>query len=260
MGVRRGKTSAGFSVDIECLISHSSMKENKPVSPLHISARYDFTLLKLVHSWNSPWKPGRHHSYQPQFRAAVKAIFLCSNRLGMPHDIACYISQFLPRSFWPDERARCWCDDCSVDNAISLMIWKLNGKLEDRKPKLQVSKLCECRVAMYRNNEHRRKDSGQHRKWCQSIPLCIPGREEERFCQLIESKLAGELVADETADAVAMDDEGDDEGSWESIASDEEETNEPKSVTEMIHDFFSRRSYRHHSTEETAFEAMYNER
>ena len=190
-------------------------------------------------------------------------MFLCSNRLGLPQDIAGHIAKFLPRSFWPDERARCWCDDCSVDNSVSLMMWKLSGKVEEQKPKLQVTKLCDCKVAMYRNNEHRKRDSGQHRKWCQSIPLCLPGPVEERFCQIIDSKLKGEVVTgiSQATPDMQSDEQGDDdddEGSWESIDSDEEEIEETKSTTEMIYEFFRKRSYRHHKTEESAFEAMYS--
>ena len=233
------------------------------MSNVHLSARYDFTLLKLVQAWNAPWSPERHHSYQSQFRAAVQTLFLCSARLDLPHDIACHITKFLPRSFWPDERARCWCDDCSVDNSVSLMMWKLGGKVEEQKPKLQVTKLCDCKVAMYRNNEHRRKDSGQHRKWCQSIPLSIPGPAEERFCQIVEATLKGEAVATIHHATIGLEsdeqgDDDDDEGSWESIDSDEEEVEAPKSVTEMIYEFFRRRSYKNHATEESAFEAMYS--
>ncbi|KAI2492662.1 Sodium/calcium exchanger protein [Fragilaria crotonensis] len=243
-------------------------EDKKPVSSVHLSARYDFTLLKLVQAWNAPWSPGRHHSFQSQFRAAVQTLFLCSNRLGLPQDIAGHIAKFLPRSFWPDERARCWCDDCSVDNSVSLMMWKLSGKVEEQKPKLQVTKLCDCKVAMYRNNEHRKRDSGQHRKWCQSIPLCIPGPAEERFCQIIDAKLKGEIVtgisqATQEIESEVQgddddDDDDDDEGSWESIDSEDEANEETKSTTEMIYDFFRKRSYRHHETEESAFEAMYS--
>ena len=143
------------------------------------------------------------------------------------------------------------------------MMWKLGGKVEEQKPKLHVTKLCDCKVAMYRNNEHRRKDSGQHRKWCQSIPLCIPGPAEERFCQVIDAKLKGEVVADiyhatPEIESDEHEDDDDDEGSWESIDSDEEEGEEPKTATEMIYEFFRKRSYRHHATEESAFEAMYS--
>ena len=59
------------------------------------------------------------------------------------------------------------------------------------------------------------------------------------------------------------DDDDDDEGSWESIDSDEEEVEKPKSAkpksaTKMIYEFFNKMSYRHHATEESAFEAMYS--
>ena len=230
---------------------------------MHLSARYDLTLLKLVQAWNSSWSPARHHSYQAQYRSAVRSLILCSNRLGLPQDIAFHIAQFLPRSFWPDERARCWCDDCSVDNAVSLMTWKLGGKMDDQTPKLQVTRLCECKVAMYKNNEHRKKDAGQHRKWCNTLPLRIPGPEEALFCQLIEAKMNGEeideiSVANQEIESHGQGEDDDDEGSWESIDTDEEEMDGPRSITAMIYDFFRSKSYKYHETEESAFEAMYN--
>ena len=48
----------------------------------------------------------------------------------------------------------------------------------------------------------------------------------------------------------------DDEGSWESIDTDEEEV-DTNSATDIIYDFFNQRSYKHQETEESAFEAMY---
>ena len=144
------------------------------------------------------------------------------------------------------------------------MMWKLGGKVEEQKPKHHVTKLCDCKVATYKNNEHRRKDSGQHRKWCQSIPLRIPGPAEERFCQIIAAKIYGEPIPDVLSEVESDgqgdddDDDDDEEGSWESIDSDEEEVEAPKSVNETIYEFFRKRSYRYHDTEESAFEAMYS--
>jgi hypothetical protein len=178
------------------------------------------------------------------------------NRHKIPHEVSFHIVQFLPRSFWPDERSRCWCDDCSVDNSVDLMMWKLGGMVVDQYPKLYVTKFCDCKVAMYKNNDHRKKDAGQHRKWCNTLPLRIPGPKEDLFCRVIESKLKDEdlNVLNQESEA----DDCDDDESWESIESGEEEENDSKGVTQLIHDYFRRNSYKLHEVQESAFQAMYS--
>jgi hypothetical protein len=217
------------------------------------------TLLKLLQAWNSPWSPASHHSFQPQFKAAVRTLVLCAGRVGLPSDVGFHIAKFLPRSAWTDERDRCWCDDCAVDNAVCLMTWKLGGLKPDQAPKLNVTRPCVCQIAMYKSSEHRRKHAGQHRKGCNKIPLRLPGREELLLCNFVDAKLRGEEVHfEEAGPEIGNDEAEDDEGSWESMDTDDEVFMEkPQSVTSVVFDYFNRKSYKLRETEESAFEAMY---
>jgi hypothetical protein len=115
---------------------------------------------------------------------------------------------------------------------------------------------------MYKNSEHRRKHTGQHRKGCNKLPLRLPGQEELLLCNFVDAKLRGEDAHFEEAEPeignTEDEEEDDDEGSWESMDTDDEEFMEtPQSVTSVVFDYFNRKSYKLRETEESAFEAMY---
>jgi hypothetical protein len=229
------------------------------VSSRMLESRYDFSLLKLLQAWHAPWSPESHHSFHPPYRSAVRSIILLAHRKELPVDVAYHIIKFVPRSFWPDERGRCWCDECSVDNAVSLMHSKLIGSPA---PKMSAQRHCSiCGVAIYKNAEHAKKEHAGHRKECSRPPYRIPGREEALLCRTVDAIIRGEefLPAENVYEEPL--DEADDDGDWESIDSNEEEDEADEgfkvTVTNVISDFFIRKTYKSQRVQESAFEALY---
>lgn len=238
-----------------------------PVKHDNIAACYDLSLLKLVQAWHMPWSADSHHSFQRPYRAAVKVILLCINRAGLPNEIAHNVVSFMPRSCWPDERARCWCNDCLLDNSVSLMTWKLGGRQLEQTPKLMATKRCPtCSFVTYKKGEHRKQDAGNHGKYCNKPPYRTPGAQEAKFCRAVSAMIAGDggsvdMAEVDDCDAADGDDGSwDDEGSWESIDSNENQStgSTHQLVSTFIFDWFNQKTYKTFKNQESGFLAMYN--
>jgi hypothetical protein len=93
----------------------SFQKAGHKLSCEEVRVRYDFTLMALLRVWNSSWTPATHKSFQPGFKQAIRTFALCTNRLNLPNEIVERVGTFLNRSWWPDNRRRCWSHACQVD-------------------------------------------------------------------------------------------------------------------------------------------------
>jgi len=186
-------------------------------------------------------------------------MLLVARRQHLPNDIVHHVAKFLPRTAWPDYRACCWCDDCIIDNSMSLMQQKLVGDIIFQTPKSILLKPCAvCQVALYKNSEHAKKEAGSHRKVCNRPPFRIPGQEEEYLCKAVEASFRGDPLAPIDVDLHdLLDGEESDEDDWESIHSDDEEDVYHPTVTNLIYDFFYRKAYKSQLIQDSAFQAMY---
>lgn len=188
-------------------------------------------------------------------------MLLVASRFHLPNDVIHLIIEFLPRSAWADERVRCWCNDCNVDDAVSIMHRKLQTNSSERPHSFCTSTYCKaCQVAVYKSSDHARKDSGSHRKKCGRPPCRIPGRDENNLCELVDAALKGNPMELMESNEKLKDCEGfeSSDDDWESIYSEEtEEDTYAQTSTNIIHDFFSRKAYKHQPTRESPFEAMY---
>jgi MYND finger len=174
------------------------------------------------------------------------------------------IAQFLPREGWPDKRRQCWNYHCLAEHDVDKMLAR-HGIVKNSSPltttKPEASVFCKkCRVAVYCSRACREEDfKAGHKKICGRPPFCIPGKQDMLFCQVIAN---GGVAGDETmanqeesaateADEAAHDDDidnndyGGDDGSWESIDSDDDmeedkdDTN-TNNVTRQILQFFDK--------------------
>lgn len=250
------------------LTRHCRLQENQPLSVHQIEARYDFSMVKLMREWCKPWSPSRHFSFQPEFRAAAKSIVQCSFRVGVPKEIAYHVIEFLPRQWWKEGSARCWCEDCTLENSMSYMRWKLSYGDDgvdfdgNHGPQICPQYRCpKCRIAVYKNKEHCKKDAAAHRKDCSKPPYWIPGEQEDALCQLVEKIEEGKISSEERARLMAEAfGGGDDDDSWESVKSGEEAKDEDqKSVTAIILKWFDEKTYQSQRFEPTGFTDMYTD-
>jgi len=242
-----------------------------------IAARYDFTLLLLQRSWNQHWTPERHGSFHKSYRDAAKNLLLASHRIGMPLEIARNVVEFLPRSWWPDKEATCWCQQCLVENSIQLMRWKLASEAETNiwtwKQPLVTIQCPECQISSWVSSEHRKRDYRAHLCDCGKPPFKKFDFEDELLCRDVSRATGREdlllftsektlLVAQEpnhsntlasvddnyqdedNADGGA--DYDDDDGSWESVEEGDGAVldHERNSATEIIFSYFNERFYK----------------
>ena len=165
------------------------------------------------------------------------------------------------RDWWPDERVQCFSEECLEKQANKLLQQKLIQQITAKSPKSKRAPRpfvnCPgCSVASYCCNEHRQSDYRDgHKGACGNPPCKIPGQKEmellnnvlciqrqelgspifnDEVIQLVESMLNTSVVADD-----------DDSGSWESVDTDEDEDDDQsESITNVVHRFFERESYR----------------
>lgn len=52
----------------------------------------------------------------------------------MPNEVAMKVSSFLPRSWWPDDRRRCWCHDCQLMELSTLFRDKVTARESSETP------------------------------------------------------------------------------------------------------------------------------
>ncbi|KAL3827603.1 hypothetical protein ACHAXA_002100 [Cyclostephanos tholiformis] len=233
----------------------------------HLSARYDFSLLVFLRQWHAPWTPDSHLSFSIPFRRSISTLALCAHRFGVPHDIVALVNSFLPRSWWPDDRRCCWCRDCQMNRSKHKSQsgnWDsqycLRSERKDQysslrsekeeKPKLAPTLMtCSgCQVAMACSKEHMKflhRDG--HKRYCGRPPFRAPfHKEDNEICREVLGDGEGdktnvlEIAVDQNT--VVQEDENMDDGSWESVDSEEEVAEPGKS--DVILAFFNSKSYK----------------
>ena len=238
----------------------------------HLSARYDFSLLVFLRQWHAPWTPDSHLSFSLPFRRSVSTLALCAHRYGVPHDMVALVNSFLPRSWWPDDRRCCWCRDCqmsSLKHQSQSSNWdsqyclrserkekskdgqssRLGSEREEKsKPPLTLMTCSGCQVAMACSKEHMKfmhKDG--HKRYCGLPPFRAPFHEDDNEICRVLGVLYGEEEVRENVDdqdeAITQEDDIIDDGSWESVDSNEEEVIEP-GISDVIFSFFNSKSYK----------------
>jgi hypothetical protein len=241
-------------------------KEGHVLSPRELDFRYRFTLMSLVRSWQAPWTPASHASFQPGFREAVKTISLCTHRLNMPNEIAMRVSTFLSRQWWPDERRQCWSYACQAEQVYRQMQRKStsNSAAEPDTPagrRALTSFPCpNCQVAWYCSAACQEDDfKAGHKKGCCAPPfISVPSPSEyELYRAVFKDSIPSALVCvpvqanpginnpnpsleeDSELDIDGDDANEDDDGSWESFDSnDSQVADEVSSTTRVICEFF----------------------
>ena len=220
----------------------------------YLKARYDFSLLLLKQAWAEPWSFKNHSSYQPAFRDAVWTMLLCAHRYGMSSDIPNTICSYLSRSFWKDDRIRCWRYECEVEN-MDYLIYNRG------QPKSQPPLVCiNCMTAHACNEKHLSQLLHEgHRRVCKLPPMRVFTKDDAVFCRNIAVRKNGKIGDEEVVsdDFSGDDDEDDDDSCWESIGSGEE--NKTISETELIFRYFETNAYKYKCMEEPAFAAFYSD-
>ncbi len=219
-----------------------------------LKARYDFSLLLMKKKWAEPWKPESHFSFQVPFREAVYTLLLCAHRYLLGSDIPVKVCSFLPREWWPDERQLCWRYECEIENIANLIF-----KHEDRRSKSLVA-CSDCMTAYACSKKHLsliHRDG--HRRVCRHPPIRYFNHEDALFCQDVMGKNSNFDTSSnrmETMNQHGNEEEDDDASCWESIGSEELESD---SKTEQIYRYFESKAYRMHKMDEPAFLAFYSD-
>jgi len=227
----------------------------------HLSARYDFSLLVLLRQWNAPWTPDSHLSFSIPFRRSVSTLALCAHRFGVPHDIVALVNSYLPRSWWPDDRRCCWCRDCQMNTMKNQSSQSRDGqsRLRSERKEKNLITCSGCQVAMVCSKEHMKflhRDG--HSRCCGLPPFRVPLNEEDNnLCRMI--------LSDETEDEnnLETNDENDgtqedDDGSWESVDSNEDSNEEVVlGKSALIFSFFNKQSYKLQQREEFPFSHVF---
>eukprot|EP00977_Amphora_coffeiformis_P005556 scaffold1170_cov174-Amphora_coffeaeformis.AAC.40 len=216
------------------------------LSPEELEARFGFSLLALHCAWREPWTAESHPTFQPGFRTAVHQVALSLHRLDMPKELHGHIVQYFSRDWWPDERACCFYYDCQLEQLRKEEECRETGEMYVRPP----VKFCECGVFAYCSRACREADwKAGHKRVCGRPPSCRPTGKEYRLCEVIRRMQEGGDVNDVgEQESEMIVDEGDaDDGSWESVDSDEdlEENMEGAlTITARIMDYFKQNSYK----------------
>lgn len=203
------------------------------------------------------------------FRNAAKITVMCANRIGLPCEITKHLLSFFHRDWWPDERKKCWCSVCQFKDIITCLQSNSSVPVVGfDKPSINSStvvpinlRTCKgCNVALYCCKEHKKyilQDG--HSRVCGSPPFRIPGKDEERLCELVsrcyyEDDIKHSLLIEESEEAVNEDEVADDDedSMWESIDGDDEGESEHNGITSIIYNFF-KKFYDARRVEEPAF-------
>lgn len=202
------------------------------------------------------------------FHNAAKMTAMCTNRLGLPNEITKLLLSFFHRDWWPDERKKCWCSVCQFKDIISCL--QSNGSApvvgsnNSTNSTLAVPsniRFCKnCNVALYCCKEHKKYISQDgHSRVCGSPPFRIPGKDEERLCELVsrnyyEDYIKQGLLIEASTEEVNEEevDEDDEDSIWESIDGDDVEEYEQNGTTSIIYNYF-KKFYDARRIEEPAF-------
>ncbi len=214
-----------------------------------LRALYDFSLLLLKQIWAEPWKPQNHSSFQAPFRDAVWTLVLCAHRYGMSGDIAQTVSSFMSRSWWPDERAKCWLYECEINNMSNLIF----NHHEVKKSKGLI--VCAgCNTAHACSQKHLKSIHHEgHGRVCKVPPVRYFNYEDAIFCKMLAANNKNGVGDDR--EEHHEEEPSDDDSCWESLDSDD---NVIESRTELIFKYFEEKAAPH-KMEEPAFAAFYSE-
>lgn len=250
--------TVGVTTNEMLLVCH---QDGSSLTSIQVAARYDLTSMLLLRAWYAPWTPESHDSFGKPFRSAVTTLMLCAHRVGLPVDMAMVACQFLAREWWPEDKPQCWCHDCISNDAVELVQDKILQRLESassvaaaspvqsREPPTLFS--CPtCKIAKYCSPEHQKSDyHAGHLYQCGKPPFRMPGQEEEALCRQIfdgnDTEKAVEVNAGSEHGEVRGSDgnnDSDDESSWESIDSQEEEQ-VGNTTTSIVYGWFYRKAY-----------------
>ena len=239
-----------------------SDEEGKDLSGYEIASRIDFSVMMLQRAWNAPWTVKSHGTFSTQHKAAMKTLAMIAWKFGMPNEISLRVNAFLPRSWWPDDRKKCWCHDCQLLDLSTSLRDKVTAReaspsrppslpqdvpqqlpatmhntslmrsLPTSKPSDSTTRLtqCQCHSHVYYCSKEHRKYLMQdgHKRVCGMPPFRAHGIEEDLLVREVFGKPdAGANNSDDEMDEESEDDAefcgSDDESCWESVGSDEED-------------------------------------
>jgi hypothetical protein len=221
-----------------------------------LADRHDLATLLYLRSVQAPWNPDSHASFSPQFRASVKTIWLSARRKGYPMDVARRLCSFLGRDWWQDASIECWDFSCRNRQAEARAL----AVYEKRQPaRTQVNVTCpRCKVPYYCNNGCRREaNSAGHKMNCTKLPFSagkIDAQERQLYIDILgnlpsflsnneqDVQVSGSFMDIESEANGGNEDE--EEGSWETIGSDEDIEMAEDSPTMIIGRFFAAKSRR----------------
>jgi len=238
-----------------------------------LSTRHNFSLLLLQRAWQAPWTPETHASFQPRFRAAVGAVAKATHHLGFPLETMTSICSFFGRDWWEDSRKQCWNYACLFEKDTEAITRKMSPEAntiptEPIAPVTPNLDYCsQCHVALYCSKNCRNRDHYLgHKGKCNRPPLVAtrPDAVETQLYldTLTESGNSASLpnflasltytnqITKQGTDIRKVhsdDDESNvsDDGSWETVDSDEESIDETANQTKTqkiwkyFHDQFS---------------------
>jgi hypothetical protein len=221
----------------------------------HLVACYDFSLLMLLREWNKPWTPQSHLSFSIPHRQAISSLALCAHRFGVPASIVEIVNSFLPRAWWHDERCICWCRECQLKQLaevyrkkISLRTSNWNGvalPTYDSTTQSRLTTCTGCGVVSVCSKDHlKRLQREGHKRQCGLPPFRPPfGKEENIFVREIFGANDESIDDNEAIKAETDENVEEDEDSWESVASNEEERH-MTTIRDKIYAWFNDRSYK----------------
>lgn len=204
---------------------------------------HNFSLLSLEVSWRRKWSPATHSSFQLSYRRAAKSVALCIQCLSLPSEITQCVIEFLPRTWWPDERLPCMNEECEKAKVLTRIEMSVHGVGSSEE--LQLSTIhcphcsaCYCSKGCWKSDK-------QHLVRCWNRETRIPAEVMEAYItavrrvwrerkyvplvQLIQG--GGEIVDDPETSGIDESDWEDDDGEvsdeddedWSSIDTTEEE-------------------------------------
>ena len=224
----------------------------------HLAASYDFSLLMLVREWHKPWTPQSHLSFSIPYRKAISSLALCAHRFGVPSSIVEIVNSFLPRLWWYDERIRCWCYDCQLNQLAQLYREKISFRTSNwdgNSPLLQseltsqtrtgktLTTCAGCKVAWVCCKDHLKSLYQEgHKRQCGLPPFKPPFSKEDNL--LVREIFEGfEDALDDKDIGEDADPNDEDADSWESVDSNSEE-GQRFSIHDKIFSWFNDKSYK----------------
>ena len=173
----------------------------------------------------------------------------------------------MPRSWWP-EIGTCSSSECLINDLVFQIenrILKRGDPSLESNEIIQKKKICsacfdESQLLSFCSMKCKKKVMLEgHSRRCRFPPYRC-GNIEIKFCNQILGLLNDEAISNQELDYIEADD---DESSWESIESDDEDeqTYDQKNLhkTRLVTDFFEKYSYRFQRSDTLPFAAFYQE-